>query len=100
MSAGQAEGQAVTRIRLRVDGRVQGVAYRASTQDQARRLALTGWVRNLDDGAVELEAQGPAEAVAAIEAWCHRGPSLARVTAVGRTDLPAADGEAGFHIRR
>ena len=100
MSAGQAEGQAVTRIRLRVDGRVQGVAYRASTQDEARRLGLTGWVRNLDDGAVELEAQGPAEAVAALEAWCHRGPSLARVTGVRRSDLPAADGEAGFHIRR
>ena len=100
MSAGQAEGQAVTRIRLRVDGRVQGVAYRASTQDEARRLGLTGWVRNLDDGAVELEAQGPPDALAALEAWCHRGPSLARVTSVRRTDLPAADGEPGFAIRR
>lgn len=100
MSAGEAHGRTFTRVRLRVDGRVQGVGYRASTQDQARRLGLTGWVRNLGDGAVELEAQGPADALAALEAWCHRGPSLARVSSVRRTDLTAADGEAGFVVRR
>jgi acylphosphatase len=100
MVAGQGEAPAVTRIWLRVDGRVQGVGYRAFTQYQARRLGLTGWVRNLAGGAVELEAQGPAEAVAALEAWCRRGPSLAVVIDVVREARPAVDGERGFEIRR
>jgi acylphosphatase len=100
MSPGQADGRAVTRARLRVDGRVQGVGYRASTRHEARRLGLTGWVKNLADGAVEVEAQGPADAVAALEAWCRRGPSLARVTGVARTEVAAVDGEGGFEITR
>ncbi|HVV83399.1 MAG TPA: acylphosphatase [Kofleriaceae bacterium] len=87
-------------MRLRVDGRVQGVAYRASTQHEASRLGLTGWVRNLPDGAVELEAQGPAAVVAALEAWCRRGPSLARVTRVTCSPCAPIDGEHGFSIRR
>lgn len=99
MDAGQGDAGALTRIRLRVDGRVQGVAYRASAQHQARRLGLTGWVRNLADGAVELEAQGPAAAVAALATWCGHGPSAARVTAVTRTDLAPVPADRDFTIR-
>lgn len=97
---GDAPPRQQVRLHLRVEGRVQGVAYRASTQAEARRLGLTGWVRNCDDGAVELEAQGPAEVVAALEAWCRRGPSLARVTHVQRGPRALVDGERGFDIRR
>ena len=100
MDAGQGDAGAVTRIRLRVDGRVQGVGYRASTQHQARRLGLTGWVRNLADGAVELEAQGPATAVSELATWCGHGPSLAAVTTVTRTDLPPVPADHDFTIRR
>jgi acylphosphatase len=70
------------RIRAIVSGRVQGVSYRASTAMVARRLGLAGWVRNLDDGSVELEAEGPDEAVAKLVQWCHQGPPAARVTSV------------------
>jgi acylphosphatase len=100
MAGGQDDGARPTRVWLRVDGRVQGVAYRASTQHQARRLGLSGWVRNLADGAVELEAQGPPAAVAALEAWCRRGPSLAVVLDVTRADREPIDGEDGFDVRR
>lgn len=100
MHGGQADASQVTRVWLRIDGRVQGVAYRASTQAQARRLGLTGWVRNLPDGAVELEAQGPAAVVAALEAWCHRGPTAARVQAVLRAERAIVDGEDAFDVRR
>ncbi len=87
------------RARFVVRGRVQGVGYRASTQHQARELGLTGWVRNLPDGAVELEAQGAAELVARLEAWLRNGPMLAKVTGVAREDLDDVSGHRGFEIR-
>lgn len=87
------------RARFVVRGRVQGVGYRASTQHQARELGLTGWVRNLPDGAVELEAQGAAEIVAKLEAWLRNGPMLAKVTALVREDVADVDGDRGFEIR-
>lgn len=65
-----------------VDGRVQGVYYRASTQAQAQSLGLRGWVRNLPDGRVELRTQGTRARVEALIDWCRKGPPSARVTAV------------------
>ena len=67
------------RRRVRIAGHVQGVAFRASTLDEARRLGVAGWVRNLPDGRVEavLEAAGPA--LREMLAFCQRGPSWARV---------------------
>lgn len=99
MAAGQASLDR-RRVRALVRGRVQGVAYRASTAYEAGRLGLAGWVTNQPDGSVLLEAEGPPAAVEALVAWCHHGPSLARVSAVELTDLPAV-GEGGpFAIRR
>lgn len=60
--------------------------YRAATQATARRLGLTGWVRNLPDGDVELLACGDAERLAELEKWLWRGPPHARVTQVTATD--------------
>jgi acylphosphatase len=76
------------RVRLRIRGRVQGVFYRDSTQREAQRLGLHGWVRNRSDGSVEAVAQGPPEQVAALIDWCHEGPALARVLEVGVTEDP------------
>jgi len=69
-------------VRLRVTGRVQGVGYRAWAAAEARRLGLSGFVRNRLDGSVEAVARGPAEALAAFAAACRTGPSGARVEAV------------------
>lgn len=65
-----------------VSGRVQGVWYRAATQEQARRLGITGHARNLPDGAVEVLACGTATALAELERWLWQGPARAQVVAV------------------
>jgi acylphosphatase len=101
MSAGQGAADRKTRrVRARVRGRVQGVAYRASTRYEARRLGLSGWVKNLPDGSVELEAQGEPDVVAALLAWCEHGPPAARVSGVEVEELPAvADAPLAFDVR-
>ena len=81
-------------------GRVQGVAYRASTVEQARVHGLTGWVRNLPDGAVELEAQGDEGRISALLAWCAHGPPAARVAGVKAEDREVIAGEREFVVRR
>jgi acylphosphatase len=86
------------RRRLIVRGRVQGVAFRASTRRQAQHLGVDGWVRNRSDGAVEAVLEGPAEAVAQLESWCHHGPDWAQVAAVEAGDEPAQE-LRGFAIR-
>ena len=67
------------RAHVKVSGWVQGVFFRTSTRDKARSLGVTGWVRNLYDGAVEGLFEGNEEAVSRLIAWCHRGPPGARV---------------------
>ncbi|MEN9208187.1 MAG: acylphosphatase [Gloeomargarita sp. GMQP_bins_120] len=69
-------------VQVWISGRVQGVGYRAATRQQALRLGLSGWVRNLPDGRVEAVFAGPAEAVDKMIAWCHQGPPAAQVTSV------------------
>ncbi|BAU49036.1 acylphosphatase [Sulfurifustis variabilis] len=81
-----------------VSGRVQGVFYRATACDVARRLGLTGWVRNLPDGRVEALACGEAAALRAFEAWLWEGPAHARVEAVVASDVPEEDFK-GFRVR-
>jgi acylphosphatase len=87
------------RVSVRVRGRVQGVWYRGSTREEAVRRGVCGWVRNLPDGSVELEAEGPRDAVDALVAWCRRGPPGARVDALEVAPLPPT-GATGFAIRR
>lgn len=86
------------RIAAIVTGRVQGVAYRASTIFEARRLGVTGWVRNRADGGVELEAQGSAEQIDALIAWCQIGPPAAKVAHVAVHDVAVRDDERGFEL--
>ncbi|MGB9711579.1 MAG: acylphosphatase [Dissulfurimicrobium sp.] len=68
------------RIHAFISGRVQGVFYRASAMDKAMQLDLTGWVKNLADGRVELVAEGSSEAIDAFISWCRKGPPYAHVT--------------------
>jgi acylphosphatase len=86
------------RIRAIVSGRVQGVAYRASTCTEARRLGVVGWVKNLDDGSVALEAEGPDDMVAALLQWCHQGPPAALVARVAVEDIAATGADREFKI--
>jgi acylphosphatase len=69
-------------IRCVIVGRVQGVYYRAATAEQAARLALDGWVKNLADGRVEVVMSGDAAAIAELASWLWSGPPAARVSAV------------------
>lgn len=72
----------VRTVHIRIDGRVQGVGYRAWCAEAARNLGLTGWVRNRRDGAVEAVLQGPNAAVSNMIAQCRQGPRDALVRAV------------------
>lgn len=71
-----------TAIHAFVTGRVQGVYFRQSCRQAARRLHLFGWVRNLPDGRVEVWAQGPSTAVDALVDWLWMGPSASDVVGV------------------
>jgi acylphosphatase len=86
-------------IKLRIRGRVQGVAYRAHTRRKALELGLSGFVENRPDGSVYAEAEGPAEQVDELVRWCHNGPALARVDEV-ETEEGAPAAHQGFEIRR
>ncbi len=81
-----------------VSGQVQGVFFRASTQDTARKLGLTGWVRNLADGRVELIACGEEAALKELEQWLWQGPRHARVERVAAQET-ATESFAGFSVR-
>lgn len=81
-----------------VSGQVQGVFFRASTQDTARQLGLTGWVRNLADGRVELVACGEDAQVKQLEKWLWQGPRQARVEQVAVQET-ATESCVGFSVR-
>jgi len=83
---------------LRITGRVQGVGFRAWTDQQARARGLSGWVRNEADGAVSALVHGPGPAVRDMVAACRLGPPGARVEAV-ETSPAVPPAGAGFSIR-
>lgn len=82
-------------ILLRIVGRVQGVGFRDALADEARRLGVTGWVRNRANGDVEALAQGDAQALERLEHWARRGPPAARVARVER-GAPAAEDTGAY----
>ena len=92
------DSNARVRRRIRVLGRVQGVVFRASTQQRARSLGVCGWVRNCTDGSVEAVFEGTAATVEAAIAFCREGPRGSRVERVEvRNEDP--EGLRGFEIR-
>ncbi|MBI4618304.1 MAG: acylphosphatase [Planctomycetes bacterium] len=90
---------ATTRAHIVVSGRVQGVFYRYSAVEEATRLGLSGWVKNLRDGRVEAVAEGERDAVERFVEWCRRGPPSAHVEKLD-VDWEAPTGEfRGFETR-
>jgi acylphosphatase len=85
-------------IHCYVTGRVQGVWFRASTQEQAAKLDVPGWVRNLPDGRVEVMACGTLDQLTALFMWLQQGPRLAQVTQVSQEEL-AWQPYHGFQVR-
>lgn len=73
------------RVRLIIEGRVQGVWFRDSTRREASRLGVKGWIRNRPEGSVELVVEGPEREVRELVRWCHHGPPGAGVTQVRET---------------
>jgi len=67
------------RVHIFVLGLVQGVFFRSKTKAKAEELNLFGWVRNLDDGRVEILAEGEKEKLEKLIEWAKRGPELARI---------------------
>ncbi len=87
------------RLHVFIEGWVQGVGFRYATAAQARTLALNGWVRNLPDGRVEAEFEGPDDLLKDMLQWCAHGPqgaSVAHVSAAWETGPPR---HAQFQIR-
>ena len=90
---------AAVRVRVIVEGRVQGVFFRDSTRREALAFGVAGWVRNLPDGRVEAVFEGEPEAVAGAVAWTRRGPDRALVTDVKQFDGEQPEGIVGFDVR-
>lgn len=85
-------------VHVQIEGRVQGVGYRAWCADEAQLRELSGWVRNLKGGAVEAVISGPADTVVDMLDALWQGPSFARVRTV--TDLqPVAAATGRFEVR-
>ena len=86
-----------TAARVKVSGLVQGVFFRATTRDVASSLKLSGWVRNMPDGSVELHAEGEIEKVREMISWCRKGPPSALVEDLS-VEWVEPVGEEGFRI--
>jgi DNA ligase D-like protein (predicted 3'-phosphoesterase) len=96
--ADRESGTTVVAVRAVVRGRVQGVGFRDATASRARELGVLGWVRNGDDGAMQVHAEGPERAVEELVACLHDGPRAARVCEVAIEQVPA-EGHEQFAIR-
>ena len=87
------------RVHVLVEGRVQGVFFRAYTRDKAEELRLNGWVRNLADGRVEACIEGAATAVEEMLQWFGRGSPHSLVTGILQHELALSNESAPFTIR-
>jgi acylphosphatase len=81
-----------------VSGRVQGVFFRASTEQQAQRLGISGWVRNLRDGRVEVLACGDEQQLETFVKWLEIGPEYAKVTKIEVKTINSPDDLHGFRV--
>lgn len=85
-------------LTIRVEGMVQGVGFRWSARSWAAQLGISGFVRNEDDGSVQIEAEGTAEDMESFLAWCEQGPVSARIDRV-IAEPGKFKGYSGFEIR-
>ncbi|QER42505.1 acylphosphatase [Thermodesulfobacterium sp. TA1] len=88
------------RVHVYISGKVQGVYFRAYTEEEAVRLGVRGWVRNLPDGRVEAVFEGEDEAVDQMVAWCHKGSPYAKVAHVEVIEEPYKGEFKDFRIIR
>ena len=88
------------RVHLKISGRVQGVYFRASTVEQARRLGVTGWVMNCRDSSVEVVAEGEREQLEELIGWCRSGPPGAQVKEVRAEWEVSKEEFQSFFIKR
>lgn len=86
--------------RVFLSGKVQGVSFRFHAQLQAEKLGLKGWIRNLDDGRVEMLLEGAANNLETIIAWARKGPPGANVADVKITEVADNLPDEPFFIRR
>lgn len=86
------------RIRINIYGRVQGVSYRFEARTMARYIGVKGFVKNMYDGSVYIEAEGKEGALQDYIAWCRRGPDAARVENIEIQDIPLSN-DKSFNIR-
>lgn len=84
--------------KIKIDGKVQGVYFRASAKQKAMNLGVNGYVKNESDGTVTVEVEGEDEAVSEMINWCKKGPALARVQHV-HIETQAAQNFVSFDIR-
>ncbi len=89
----------IQQVHILVNGRVQGVAFRAYTRSEADRLMLKGYVRNLADGRVEILAEGEREVLDKLVEWAHVGPPVAIVDEVVTKFSEASGGYGDFQVR-
>jgi acylphosphatase len=90
---------AIRAVRVTVTGRVQGVGFRYATLQEAQQRGLSGWVRNLADGRVEVLAQGPAASVDGLVGWIGTGPRFASVVDVEVAAVEPDEGLSTFSVR-
>jgi acylphosphatase len=86
------------RVHVIVEGRVQGVFFRAYTRDEAVKLGLAGWVRNQPDGSVEALIEGEKTAIDKMLQWFNEGSPHSLVKAVHATEEPPVDDNTTFEI--
>lgn len=88
----------IRRLKIKVSGRVQGVSFRFSARTMARYLGIGGFVKNLHDGSVYLEAEAEEKSLADFVSWCRKGPDFARVEKIETSEIPV-ENESLFDIR-
>jgi acylphosphatase len=86
-------------LHLMIHGRVQGVWFRASTQETARQLKIKGWVRNTPEGNVEAHIQGEESSVGKMLSWCSQGPPGAVVDSIDVSEASPNEEYKAFNIR-
>lgn len=89
----------IKRYHLLIEGRVQGVSYRMSAQVAAQRTGVTGWVRNLRNGQVEMIAEGETDQLKQLVDWAWQGPGFAQVTDITLEEHQATGEFTQFEIR-
>ena len=87
------------RVHLFISGTVQGVFFRAHTRNRAQSLKLTGWVKNMDDGRVEVVVEGIRSKINEFISWCHKGPAAASVLGVDVIWQQATGEFTDFQVR-